>query len=137
VTVIVDASVALKWVLDEDGSEVAAKLVLDELLAAPDFLVLECANVLWAKTRRGNLTRDGARRALAAIRTSPIQLFPAASYVADAQLLAFDLEQSVYDSLYLAVALAERAVLVTADRAFAQGVARHGAHASALRLLAE
>jgi predicted nucleic acid-binding protein len=56
--VIIDASVALKWVIDEDGSEAARGLLLGEALAAPDLIVVECAIVLWAKARRRQLNRE-------------------------------------------------------------------------------
>jgi len=61
-TIIVDASVALKCVIEEDGSEAAGALLLKEPLAPPDLLMFECANVLWAKARRRVLTRDWPAR---------------------------------------------------------------------------
>jgi len=36
-------------VIEKDGSEAAGALVLEEPLAAPELLMIECANVLWAK----------------------------------------------------------------------------------------
>ena len=104
-------------------------------MAAPEFLAIECANVLWVRARRGLLTQEGARTGLGIILAAPVHLLPSAQYVVAAQAIALDLVRSVYDSLYLAAALAERATLVTADAAFAAAAQQHGVYGSAVRLL--
>lgn len=134
-TVVIDASVAIKWVLQETGSEAAARIQREELLAAPDFMIIECANVFWGKARRGDISQAEAELALATIQATPIHFLAAADYVGDAQALAFELSHPVYDCLYLAVALAQRNTLITADRKFAEAIDAHGVHAHALRRL--
>lgn len=134
-TVVIDASVALKWVIEEDGSEAAAGLLNAETLVAPGLLLVECADVLWAKVRRRSITREQADAALLAIQAAPLDVRPSVDYVTAAQVIAFDLDQTVYDSLYLAVAVAERTKLITADVAFATAAARHSAYGSAVQLL--
>ena len=133
--IVVDASVALKWVIEEDGSLAARQLILRETLAAPDFLATECASVLWAKARRNQIPSSDARAGLAAILAAPVQMLRSAQFVAAAQSIAFDLDQTVYDSLYLAAAVAQRAVLVTADAAFAVAAEGHALYAMSVRLL--
>lgn len=133
--VIVDASVALKWVLQEPGSDRAITLLANEPLAAPDLFWTECANVLWVKTRRGQINRADAIAALAAIAAAPVSTVPARSLTPAAQTIAFELDQTVYDCLYLAAALAQGAQFVTADEAFARSVLAHPVYAASVRLL--
>jgi hypothetical protein len=70
---VVDASVAVKWLIDEPLSAQAAKLVDDELaLAAPELIYAEAANALWAIARRGNIDADDVREALDLLADAPL-----------------------------------------------------------------
>jgi predicted nucleic acid-binding protein len=116
VTWVVDASVALKWVIPEVLSEQADRvLATDAPLLAPDLLMVEAANVLWKKTRRRELTAAEAERALAVLSTTGLAVSPAESLVRRAHALAQRLGHPVYDCVYLALAERERAAFVTAD----------------------
>jgi predicted nucleic acid-binding protein len=56
VALVVDASVGLKWVLEEPDSGLARALVEREPdLVAPDFWLNEATNVLWLRARRSGL----------------------------------------------------------------------------------
>ncbi len=136
-TLIVDASVAIKWVLVEDGSPAANRLISDEVLVAPDLLFIECANVLRTKVRRDELSPHLARRALSVIDGVPVRPVPIRPFFAAALDIALELDRSAYDALYLAVALAERAQLVTADVKFAVAARSHPAYAGRIRILGE
>ena len=134
-TVIVDASVAIKWVLEEEGSEAARRLAEDALLAAPELMLIECANVLRTKVRFGQLDPALSTASLAAIQAMPVRLIPMRPHVAAAHAIALEIDRSAYDCLYLAVTLAERATLVTADKRFTQAVAAHPVYRESVRPL--
>lgn len=132
---IIDASVALKWVMVEDGSDRARALLANETLAAPDIFWVECANVLWTKARRGVLSEADARAAFAAIDAAPVSVIAARTLSQAAQVIAFELGQTAYDSLYLAAAFAQRAAMVTADDEFARSALAHPVYAANVRRL--
>jgi predicted nucleic acid-binding protein len=135
VTIVIDASVALKWVLDEDDSDLARELALHEALVAPDLIYAECANSLWVKVRRKQLTATQAANALTAIQATPIRAVATQHHTASALAIAFELDRTAYDCLYLAVAVSERLVFVTADQAFARSAHAHSSYAQSVRLL--
>lgn len=50
---VIDASIAVKWVVEEDGTENALALRGRTKLIAPNLLTAECANIFWKKVQRG------------------------------------------------------------------------------------
>jgi predicted nucleic acid-binding protein len=135
VTIVIDASAALKWVLDEEGSDRAITLIENDLLIAPDLWLIECANVLAMKARRGFLTDEGAIKGLAVIETVPVRIVPTRDHVRAAHAIAIELKKSAYDSLYLALALSEHATMVTADAAFFRAASTVASYAPHIRML--
>ena len=113
---IVDASVAIKWFVPEIHSTEASRLLsAGRELLAPDLLPAEFGNILWKKTRRGEIQAPKAVEIIRALTEVPIYFTPASELLESAYLLATKFERTVYDSLYLALALAEECPMVTAD----------------------
>jgi predicted nucleic acid-binding protein len=59
-TRVIVASIAIKWVVEKDGAELALALRQQARLVAPDLLVPECANIRWKKVPRKQLRMDEA-----------------------------------------------------------------------------
>ncbi len=119
-TLVVDASVAVKWLVDEtDHLSARALLAGGEDLLAPDFVLVEVGNVLWKKLRRGEVAEPQAVAGLATLPRLYDRLLPADLLIAHALGLAMELQHPVYDCLYLACAESAGARLVTADARFA------------------
>lgn len=134
-TVVIDASVALKWVIEENDSDFARALIANDALAAPDLLFIECANALRVSVRRQRISAADASAALAAIEATPIRAIPTRRLVAAAHAIAFDIDQTVYDCVYLAAALSENVKLATADEAFARAAGGHAVYRGVVSLL--
>jgi predicted nucleic acid-binding protein len=111
---VVDASVAVKWVIDEPGAHQALRL-RRHVLSAPELLIAECANIVWKKARLGELTEPEASLAIGLISHSEIELIPMRSLTRRAVELAILLDHSAYDCMYLALAEAADCPFVTAD----------------------
>lgn len=121
---IVDASVAVKWLVPEDGTAIAETLIGRPRLIAPEFLMAEVGNALWKRRRRGESTGDGIE--LAGLANIFAQLVPTIELVDSALVLASRLDHSMYDCLYLALAERENVPIVTGDARFLAVCRAHG-----------
>ena len=126
---VVDASVAVKWLIAEDGSEIAlAPVARGDEIYAPRLMASEVANALWRKARLGEIERSEASAMMAAVTEMPVRWSADETVCADALRLALALDRPVYDCVYLALAHRIGAPMVTADLRFANALAptEHG-----------
>lgn len=122
---VVDASVAVKWLLPEIHSAQAERLVTPQNgLLAPALLQAEVGNALVKRIRAGELQRGEAAGILDDFRRLSLVYFPIEPLLEAAFELAVWHHSSLYDCLYLALALHENIRLVTADRRFYDVVER-------------
>jgi predicted nucleic acid-binding protein len=130
---VVDASVAAKWFLpaaDEpysaEASQLLARYAADEIrLLVPDLFWAEIANILWKAVRIGRCTKVHAEATLLSLQDSPLPSAPSLPLLDLAFSIATAFDRSVYDSLYVALAVHSKAQLVTADERLANALAAH------------
>jgi predicted nucleic acid-binding protein len=117
-TLVIDASIAVKWVVEEVGTQQALALRKQAKLIAPELLVVECANILWKKVQRDELTRQEALLAARLLQASEVELRPTRAVLEAATRIAIDVDHPAYDCLYLALAVENECRFVTADERF-------------------
>ena len=109
-TLVVDASVAAKWVLLEPGRDRAMAL-----RSEPGGLLVPTL-IIWKYHRRGLVTASDAIAALTLASSLPTELVPLEELAPRALEIAAQLDHPIYDCFYLALAERERVPLVSADR---------------------
>ncbi len=114
---IVDASVAVKWFLPEPYTDAALRLCHpDYQLHVPALFDLEFSNIVCKKIRRGELTLEEGYQMRRDIAKVPIQRHRDDSLLTAAFDLANQTYRSLYDCMYLALAIKLEGQLVTADQ---------------------
>ena len=122
--IVVDASIAAKWYLNEPGSDEAATLLTsDSILMAPALIKIEVNGAIVRRYREGKLSLQRAKQACdlwdADLASSALRLVPDESLIVSARAFAFEIRHAIQDCLYLAAAVeAGNAPLVTADPTF-------------------
>lgn len=124
--VVVDASVALRWLTEQTETASLFDLLKTEFLHAPDFLQVEVANGLWAKVRRQLVTRQGAEDLYERFLDLPIALTPASELLQRARTAAFAFDLTVCDALYVALAESRLFPLATVDQGMARALRAGG-----------
>jgi predicted nucleic acid-binding protein len=126
--IVIDASTVIPWFVEEPVTPAAERLIAcGRPLLAPDFVLVEVANVLLARGRRGQLARGSAAAAARMLgQPDRVALHPIGPLLAPAIALAETVSHGLYDCLYLALALREGAALATFDRRLAAIAARAG-----------
>jgi predicted nucleic acid-binding protein len=133
VSIVVDASVALKWVLNEPGTE-AALALLGEELSAPELWLTEAANALWRHVRLGEASAAEALARIDELANAPVASVSTSAYLRRALQIALEIRHPVYDCLYLALAEEQNTYVVTDDRRLFSAASAAG-FADRIRLL--
>ncbi|HEY2932418.1 MAG TPA: type II toxin-antitoxin system VapC family toxin [Acidobacteriota bacterium] len=121
---VVDASVVIKWFVPEVHSEAACRLLsLPHQYFAPDLIFAETANTIWKKIRRGELSAEHGNKLVKDIGRVAVEILQCRVLTEDAFDLANATGCTVYDTLYLALAIRLQTRMITADARLAAAVA--------------
>ena len=121
---VVDASVAVKWYLPEIHAQAARNLLETASgFTVPGLFFAEVGNALWKRWSIGRLALDDLADTLEALNLVPFEVQPTRSLLRPGMAIAMRHRCTVYDSLYLALAVQQNTRMITADRRFYRAVA--------------
>jgi predicted nucleic acid-binding protein len=113
---VIDASVVVKWFVPEVHSDAARRLLaLPHEYVAPDLVFAETANTIWKKIRREELTPEEGQQLVADIGRIAVEAVSCRALAEDAHALANATGRTVYDSMYVALAVRLNTRAITAD----------------------
>jgi predicted nucleic acid-binding protein len=105
-------------VVEEESTAEALALRQKAKLIAPELLVAECANILWKKVQRRELSKEEALFAARLLQGAEIELLPTRFLFEVATRMSIEIDHPAYDCLYLALAVEKGCRFVTADERF-------------------
>jgi predicted nucleic acid-binding protein len=115
--IVIDASVVLKWYFSEPFSEEALRLANSNFeIYVPETIFLQVGNVLWKRVRSGDLKKDDAHVVLSNLHRLPFTKVSPNDLASSALEISTLTTRTFNESLYFALAIREKTVLVTADR---------------------
>jgi len=120
----VDASVVASAFFREKTSPMAQALLTSGCeLYAPDLIHAEVANVIWKRYGRKEIDEGEACKLLSDVLMLPLRITPSTQLVESALKLALRTNRTVYDCLYLALAIQTNTTMVTGDKRFVNALA--------------
>jgi predicted nucleic acid-binding protein len=133
---VVDASLVMKWFVPEVHSDAARRwLVASHDYVAPDLLYPEVGNAVWKKVRRKELSRTQGQELVADLSRIAVEPFAMGEMLPDALALALAIGTTVYDAMYLTLAVRLDTSVITGDDRFADRIAEHPPLARHIRRL--
>lgn len=120
---VIDTSALIRLFIPDGAIHPEVEVALNQassgasLVLAPQLILVEAANVLLRKRRRGELSAQELSELLAAIQSLPIRLCDHEALLLPACVLAETHNLSAYDALYLALAERHGARLISNDEA--------------------
>jgi predicted nucleic acid-binding protein len=113
---VVDASVAIKWFFPEIHAEAALRMLEGRhALRAPDLIIAEFGNVLWKRFLKEEISGKEAVTVTDAFLALPLQVESSRALIPVAMQIACSARRTVYDGLYVAMAVVHQCQLITAD----------------------
>ena len=132
-TCVLDASVAAKWCLPEEWEDYSAQAV--SLLAAcvtgetqilvPDLFWAEMGSILWKAVRMRKLSSSSAFSSLKLVQNLGLFVHPTDDLISEALQIALQYHRTVYDCLYVTLAVRSSTDFITADERLANALAAY------------